>query len=276
MMRPRFNHHVPWEFQAFGCYVWTGLPLRVLLQAVEVTDQAVDVVFTGFDAGVQEEALRHYQRAVEIDDPIIDQMMLCWENNGVPLLREHGYPLRIITPGWYGDNNVKWLQSIEIVDHKFKGRHMVSYSYTKEHWDLDISVPSQEIRPRAMLKPPGYPSFMERNRYVLPGRQVFEGKAWVGGGIYRAVVAVEVSLDDGNTWTLAKIGPRLGIFAWHRFTFTVNLAVGMYKVLVRATDSAGNQQQAHLGEEDWNWHGMCDDACQLINLVVVEKLTFTT
>lgn len=276
LMKPRFNHHVPWELQAFGCYIWTGIPIRVLLKQVGVTDKAVDVVFTGYDAGVQENSLRFYQRAVEIDDPVLDQIMICWENNGIALLREHGYPLRIVTPAWYGDNNVKWLQSIEVVDHKFKGRHMASYSYTKKHWDKDLAIPSQEIRPRAMIKPMGFPSFMERDRYITAGTHTWQGKAWVGGGFYRSIMCVEVSLDDGKTWKRAKLEPRIGVFAWHRFTITLNIEVGIYKLVVKATDSTGHQQKVRIEPQDWNWHGMCDDATQNLNIVAVEKLSFTT
>ncbi len=253
LMKPRFNHHVPWQLQAFGCYIWSGIPLRLLLQHVGLTDKAVDIVFTGYDAGVQEDALRYYQRSVEVTDPIVDFMMVCWENNGVPLLREHGFPLRILTPGWYGDNNVKWLQSIEVVDHKCKGHQMVSYSYVRQHFDLDLAVPSQEIRPRAMIKPIGYPSFMERNRFLTAGTHVWHGKVWVGGGFYRSIALVEVSLDDGQTWKRAKLEPRIGVFAWHNFSVELTLDVGMYKLRARAVDSLGHQQKAHLGPEDWNW-----------------------
>jgi len=276
LMKPRFNHHVPWALQAFGCYIWTGVPLRVILKAVGVKSEGVDVVFTGYDAGMQDGQLRHYQRSVEMSDPVLDMIMVCWQHNGTSLLPEHGYPIRVLTPGWYGDNNVKWLQSIEVVDYKFKGRNMVSYSYTKQEFDRDIAVPSQEIRPRAMIKPMGFPSFMTRQRMVQAGMYTWEGKAWVGGGFYRTVMAVEVSIDDGKTWSRARLEPRLGMFAWHRFTYDVTLQVGIYVVKVRATDSTGHQQKVELGPEDWNWHGMCDDACQTIFLTVVDQLTVTT
>ena len=111
---------------------------------------------------------------------------------------------------------------------------------------VQLACPSQEQRPHAILKPMGYPDFTTRRRTVVAGKQQWVGKAWVGGGVYRAIVRVELSLDNGSTWLPCKLQPRLGIFAWHRFDFNVDLAVGMYTVRCRATDSIGNRQTVEL------------------------------
>ena len=98
---------VPWGLQAFGCYCWTGLPLRLLLHQVGVTSDCVDVVFTGYDAGMEHGELRYFQHSLEIHDPVIDHSMICWMHNGVELIPNHGFPLRLMVPAWYGNANIK-------------------------------------------------------------------------------------------------------------------------------------------------------------------------
>jgi len=240
----------PAKSRLAGCYLWTGLPLRALLSEAGISKTAVDIVFTGYDTGLQGRSLRHYQKAVDVSDPVLDYITLCWQHNGVNLSPQHGYPLRLVTPGWYGDNNVKWLQSIEIIDHKFDGNHI--------NHNLQEQL---EMSPRAMLRPIGYPSIETKHkRTLLKGTHTFVGRAWVGGGFYRTVMAVEVSLDNGTTWMRAKLEPRLGVFAWHRFTFEVTLDAGEYGVRARAIDSLGHQQR-----EDEN-------ICETVHLVVVDQL----
>jgi len=271
MMKPRYNQHVPWGLQAFGCYVWTGIPLRLLIDRVKPTTDCIDVVFTGYDAGLEhEKEVRYFSHALNIHDPVIDYSWLCWMNNGVDLLPEHGYPLRLMVPAWYGNVNIKWLRSIEFMPRKFKGVYQRTYSYTKTPTDNDIAVPSQELRPRAMVAPIGIPDFTTRKRTAIAGTQTFHGKCWVGGGHYRTIVHVDLSLDGGKTWLPCKLAPRLGIFGWANFSLTLDIPVGMYTVAVRAMDNVGNRQQKEL---DWNFASMQDDVIQQFELTVVDSLT---
>ena len=138
---------------------------------------------------------------------------------------------------------------------------------------VQIACPSQEQRPHAILKPMGYPDFTTRKRTALAGRQTWVGKAWVGGGYYRAVMWVELSLDDGKTWLPCRLSPRLGVFAWLRFEVDVDVAVGLYSVRARATDNIGNRQTVNL--DMWNYASMQDDAIQTIQLIVVDDLKVT-
>lgn len=271
MMKPRYNQHVPWGLQAFGCYCWTGTPLRVLIDKAGVTEDCIDIVFTGYDAGLEKEKeIRYFAHAINIHDPVIDHSWLIWMNNGVDLLPEHGYPLRLMVPAWYGNVNVKWLRSIEFINRKFKGIYQRTYSYTKTPSDNDIAVPATELRPRAMVAPIGYPDFTTRKRTAVAGEYKFHGKTWVGGGHYRAIVLVELSLDGGKTWLRCQLGPRIGVNAWANFSLTLDLPVGMYTVVVRAMDNLGQRQQMVL---EWNWASMQDNAMQVFELTVVDSLS---
>lgn len=271
MMKPRYNAHVPWGLQAFGCYCWTGTPLRVLLDRVGVTDECIDIVFTGYDAGLEhEKEVRYFQKALNVHDPVVDHSWLIWMNNGVDLLPEHGYPLRLMVPAWYGNINIKWLKSIEFIPRAFKGVYQRMYSYTKSTSDNDIAVPSQELRPRAMVAPVGFPDFTTRKRTAIAGQQRFHGKCWVGGGHYRVITLVELSLDAGKSWLPCLVEPRLGVNAWANFSVTLDIPVGVYEVVVRAADNLGNRQGFNM---DWNFASMQDDAMQQFTLTVVDSLS---
>lgn len=94
LMRPRFNHHLPWHLQAFGNYLWTGTPLRDLLDEVGIDEEhAVDIVFTGMDCGMMDDGkARFYRRALSVNDPVVDHCLLAWGNNGTDLQPQHGKP----------------------------------------------------------------------------------------------------------------------------------------------------------------------------------------
>ncbi len=102
------------------------------------------------------------------------------------------------------------------------------------------------------------------------------GRAWVGGGWHRSITKVEISFDNAKTWHMATLGERMGMFSWHKWTYTWDAQVGTYVIIVRATDSEGNQTKTTWPSEEWNFHGMCDDVAQRINVEVVDKYSMAT
>jgi DMSO/TMAO reductase YedYZ molybdopterin-dependent catalytic subunit len=94
---------------------WTGTPLRGILQDAGLSSAAVEIVFTGLDQGVEGEQIQFYQRSLTVDEAMRDEVLLVYEMNGEPLPPQHGYPLRLLMPGWYGMASVKWLDRIEAV-----------------------------------------------------------------------------------------------------------------------------------------------------------------
>src|SRR5438874_9163302 len=99
----------PWLLEAVGTAEWGGTPLRPLLEEAGILDGAVDVLFRGLDRGLEADVEQSYERSLSIDDALRDEVLLAWEINGVPLPPQHGFPLRLVVPGWYGMANVKWL-----------------------------------------------------------------------------------------------------------------------------------------------------------------------
>lgn len=99
--------HVPWNREAIGTAEWAGTPLRPILEEAGVQDGAIDVVFTGRDKGLQGNQVQFFQRSLTIQHALADEVFLAYEMNGQPLLPQHGFPLRLIVPGWLGMTNVK-------------------------------------------------------------------------------------------------------------------------------------------------------------------------
>jgi len=200
----------PWLLEAIGNSEWAGTPLRGILQDAGLNSAAVEIVFTGLDQGVEGEQIQFYQRSLTVDEAMRDEVLLVYEMNGEPLPPQHGYPLRLLMPGWYGMASVKWLDRIEAVAEPFRGYQMArAYHYTRTADEPGEAVTL--IRARALMIPPGIPDFMTRNRLVDAGVVALTGKAWAGRV---GVSDVEVSVDGGATWSKAELGESESPYSW--------------------------------------------------------------
>jgi DMSO/TMAO reductase YedYZ molybdopterin-dependent catalytic subunit len=180
------------------------------------------------------EATSRIQRALSLAEAMDDGVMLAYEMNGAPLLPQHGAPLRLIVPGWYGMAHVKWLRRITVVAKPFDGFQMQAYRF-RDSPD-DPGIPLTRIEPRALLIPPGFPDFMSRRRVVRSGNVLIEGRAWSG---WAEVTAVQISIDGGDTWESADLDPRLDSYGWARWSWTWKAEPGSYQLSARATDASG-------------------------------------
>jgi sulfane dehydrogenase subunit SoxC len=252
----------PWLNEAVGTMRWTGTPLAPLLREAGLSDRAVDVVFTGADHGVERGVEQDYARGLPLDEALREEVLLVYEANDVPLPPQHGFPLRLVVPGWYGMAHVKWLRSIEVVDTAFDGYQQRAYSLRQETGEPGTQL--TRIDPRALMAPPGFPDFMSRTRFVHAGEHVLHGRAWSGWG---DVDRVDVSTDDGATWRRAELGPAVDAWAWRPWTFTWQANTpGRYVVSARASDVTGRIQPA---EQPWNRGGFSNTSPQRVDVVVV-------
>jgi DMSO/TMAO reductase YedYZ molybdopterin-dependent catalytic subunit len=250
----------PWLVEAIGTAEWTGTPLRHLLERAGVRDGTVDIAFFGADHGIQGEEEQDYARALPPGVAMRDEVMLVWGMNGRALEPQHGYPLRLLVPGWYGMTSVKWLTRIEALTEPFAGyQQATAYRYQRD--EDDPGEPVTEIRVRALMVPPGHPDFMTRRRFVAAGRVQLRGRAWAGA---RAVARVEVGVDD--TWSDALLDEPLGRYAWRGWTFAWDAARGEHELSVRATDEEGNAQPV---EQPWNWQGVGNNLVQRVAVTVL-------
>jgi DMSO/TMAO reductase YedYZ molybdopterin-dependent catalytic subunit len=253
----------PWLNEAVGTMEWTGTPLRPILEEAGIGPRAVDVVFTGTDHGVDRGIEQDYARSLPLAEAMLDDMLLVYEGNGVPLLPQHGFPLRLVAPGWYGMAHVKWLRTIELIDHEFDGFQQGAYRI-RDSAD-DPGRPVTRIEPRALIIPPGWPDFMSRSRFLHTGRLMLEGRAWSGWG---ALTSVEVTVDGGLTWDETELEPEGDSrWAWRRWKLPWHPAAGRYTLSARATDETGRGQ---ADRASWNRGGFTNPSAQAVDVLVVD------
>ena len=198
---------------------WKGFPLRDLLDQAGVLSGAARVRLHGVD---------NYTDTIPLEKAMDPTTLLAYEMNGAPLPDRHGYPLRLIVPGYFGEKNVKWLTRIEVADANAKG------FYEKQGWGPDFIVPT-----RSRIDVPDDWAFVSLGKLTAP----IEVKGIAFGGD-RGISRVELSFDDGQTWNDAEIYYAGGDLAWSLWKAQwTPPGAGDYSLVVRATDGEGNVQE---------------------------------
>src|SRR6266508_2144339 len=206
--------------------IWKGIPLRDLLERAAPLPNAARVRFHGVD---------NYTDTIPLEKAMEPTTLLAYNMNGVRLPHRHGYPLRVIVPGYFGEKHVKWLTRIELTDANAKG------FYETQGWGPDFITPT-----RSRIDAPDHESRFSLGELNAP----IEVKGIAYGGD-RGISRVELSFDDGKTWRDAKIYYAGGDLSWSLWkTEWTPDAAGDYVLVVRATDGEGDVQEF---EEDRGW-----------------------
>ena len=252
----------PWLTEAVGTGEWTGVPLRVVLDQAGLADDVVELLFTGLDRGIEGGEEQAYERSLPRDEALGEDGLLAYELNGEPLPPQHGFPLRLVMAGWYGMAHVKWLGAITALTEPFAG-YQQAVGYRLYDADGVAGALVTRMLPRSLTIPPGIPDFMTRERFLDAGPCRLEGRAWSG---WAPVDRVEVSVDGGDTWDDAEIGPPVGERAWRGWSYAWDASVpGTYVISSRATDAAGNAQPL---EPPWNLKGYANNEVERIPVTV--------
>src|SRR5437867_1493419 len=157
----------PWLQEAVGTAEWTGTPLAPILEEASLDQDAVELVFTGADHGIQGDIEQDYERSLSVADAMRGEVLLAYAVNGRPLPPQHGAPVRLLVPGWYGMTSVKWLRRVTAVAEPFTGYQQWAYGVRQS--EDDPGTPVTRIEPRALMVPPGFPDFMARTRTIDAG-----------------------------------------------------------------------------------------------------------
>jgi DMSO/TMAO reductase YedYZ molybdopterin-dependent catalytic subunit len=275
------NTGLPFFTGGIGNARWAGTPLAPILQSAGVAEEGTEVVFWGLDSGqvtINDNAgtggpltiTEHFARSMTVPEAMDPRNLLCYQMNGVDLPHEHGGPLRLIAPGWYGVANVKWLDRIEVRDGRFNGRFMARDYVTvrREGRENGTNVWTFTTVSHDRLK--SAPAKVTRSG----GRYTITGAAWGA-----PIAGVDVSIDHGP-WMPAKLldqlppsgrSRRRSQFAWSFWTFDWGTPPAKeYTVTSRAFDVDGNVQPApvDLAHIDPNSPPTTDD------LVLASKITY--
>lgn len=234
----------PWTVGAAGCVVWSGVPVRDVVQALGGVADGMKYM-TGTGGEVLPPGIDPKSVIVERSVPAeaLQDALLAWEMNGEPIPLAHGGPLRLIVPGYTGVNNIKYIKQL---------------AFTAQESDAKIMSHGYRISPPGSKGDPSQPSVQEMSvkswiNSPLPesgpqaaGMVQIHGVAF--GGMH-AVKGVEVSTDGGKTWQAARlVGPDMGKYAWRQFALQTRLPKGSHVLASRATDTQGNVQPETRGE----------------------------
>ncbi len=260
--RSFYEPHLPgaqWKFGGVGNARWAGVRLRDVLQLAGLKPGATQLLLDGADVPLGK--MPDFQRTIEVAKAQHPDTLLAWEMNGQPLTPEHGFPLRVVAPGWAGDSWVKWLQHIEVLDHDFDGFWMKTAYRHPSHpvapgaaVDAKDMIPVTDLNVKSVIASPG--------DWVKPGLVSVQGVAWSNGS---PVAKVEISDDAGKTWQSAKLGGGGTKYGFRRWACSWKAAEGQHALIARATDAAGRTQPM---QEDWNPSGYLWNVAQPRNVLV--------
>ena len=217
LMPPRAESQ-PWLDGAVGNAEWTGTPLPPILEEAGVQPGAVDLVFTGADHGIQGDVEQDYQWGFSLADIVRDDVLLAYEMNGQPLPPQHGFPVRLLVPDWYGMCSVKWLRRITAIAEPFDGFQLSAYQLRQEPDGPGVPVTRKAVR--ALMLPPGFTDFPARQRFVDAGPMRAHGPSVVRAGAHRrASRSASTGERPGRTPTSARHPASSS--SWRAWSFDV-------------------------------------------------------
>jgi sulfite oxidase len=244
----------PWGPGATGTATWTGVALADVLALAGPLPDAAHVGFAGADLCPEAKPAQEFGGSIPLDKACRPEVVLAWSMNGEPLTAVHGWPLRVIVPGYIGARSVKWLERIEVRAKPWRGyfQHVVYRLLPEDHAPgPGVGMPLGLIALNADVLSPAHGST------VVAGPVEVRGYAFAGGE--RHVARVDVSLNGGATWAQAELLEDLGRWAWRLWRITLDLAPGEHDIVARAWDSSAATQpedEAAL----WNPKGYVNNA----------------
>jgi sulfite oxidase len=258
---------IPWGADAMGTAIWRGVPLREILLAAGVVPGARHVAFLGLDTMERGGEPFGFGGSIPIEKAMSAETLLVYEMNDEPLPLVHGFPLRVMVPGYIGARSVKWVTNIHVQAHPSTNYFQV-HAYKRfpadvhgEPADWASGQMLGELPLNAVICQP------QEGARLTAGPVRIEDYAITGAGGH--IERVELSVDEGATWIPATLLGQFSPWTWRFWEATLNLPAGTYQLAVRAWDSAGRTQpqDARLV---WNWKGYLNHAWHRVKVVIQE------
>lgn len=246
---------LPWGPDAASTGRWSGVGLADVLRAAGVADRGHHVELVGFDQVERHGHHFGFGGSIDLAKALSDEVILATHLNGEPLLPAHGFPLRVIVPGWVGARSVKWLTQVTVLpnpsDNYFQAK---AYRVQRDANPLDPrdvtgGLPLREVPLNAVILDPG------PNATIATGTVRVRG--WAIGSGCRPLTSVEVS-SDGADWLPAQILVQGGEWTWTFWEAVVHLAPGLHELSVRAADATGTMPATV--HDTWNVKGYGNNA----------------
>ena len=256
--RSLFKPAVPgaqWQYGAVGNAEWRGVRLSDVLNSLEVSPTAHHVQLEGYDIAPMP-TVPAFTRSIPLDRATAKNTLLAFEMNGEPLPVLHGGPLRLVVPGWAGENWTKWLRRITVQENEASGFYMQT-GYRIPDGNGSSTVPISAMPVKSLIARP-----IENSSQTLAPLMI-AGVAFTGTG---SVTEVEVSTDNGMSWTKAELEPQKSAGAWQLWRYHWKpTTAGKYVIAARATDSGGATQPDVTA---WNkggylWNGIQRVTCEI-------------
>jgi len=258
MLNPRVSGE-QWNLGAVSTAEWTGVPLTEVLDRAGARSDGRYVVFRGADSGTVDGSSDSipFERSLSIDDARGSEALLAYAMNGEPLPIQHGYPVRLIVPGWYAVASVKWLTQINVAGEPFRGHYQTGTYYFERECDGQlVREPVSLQRVRSLVTEPVEDAVLER------GEVAIRGVAWSGAA---PIARVEIQIDNGS-WQEARLVGERKRHSWQWWELITHMdQPGVRVIRGRATDMAGRTQPE---APEWNRLGYGNNAIQSVRIAV--------
>lgn len=264
-----------WTYGAVGHAIWTGTPVREILDDYgAATDDGLWLTVMGGEAAADEDV---FCRSIPMSKAV-DDCLLAYEMNGTPMTPEHGYPVRLLVPGWYGNNSVKWVEEMRVMEKMVSGEEWESRDgrdYTNYQQSSYRILAAQDDEPDRHASVDTHSTYEQMQENDVQNAYLFDqlvkslitspdgesdltpapdgcvevnGVAWAGDD---EVERVEISVDGGETWDEAEfVGPEFGRHAVRKFRYVWEAPRGTHTLLSRATDETGQTQPATVADPE--------------------------
>src|SRR5262245_7447878 len=259
-----------WGNGAVGNGRWRGVRLADVLKRAGLKPSPKEVLFNGADTPIG--TMPDFQRSIPIAKALHPATLLAYEMNGETLPVEHGFPLRVVVPGWAGDSWIKWVTSITVLDREHDGFWMArAYRHPGRAVPPGTSVPPEQMQPVTSLRVKSVIYDPREAASLSAGKPItIRGAAWSGDA--GPVTRVDVSVDEGRSWSAATMpGNQRTDFGWQLWSYRwTPQREGDYTILVRARDAAGHTQPL---EQEWNPSGYLWNVAPRLTVGIGRKST---
>ena len=262
-----------WANGAVGNARWRGVRLADVLKQAGIKPSAKEILFGGADVPIG--TMPDFQRSVPVAKALDADTLLAYEMNGETLPVQHGFPLRVVAPGWAGDCWIKWLTSISVLDKEHDGFWMArAYRHPGGPVQPGTPIPPERMQPVTSLRIKSViASPLDGSQVETGTLATIRGVAWSGDAA--PVTRVVVSVDGGRRWEPATLrrGQRTE-FGWRQWDYRwTPRQEAYYTILARARDGAGNTQPL---DQEWNPSGYGWNVVPRVGVNVVETLSDST